>query len=66
MFDNGKDPYQLNNLLNVPGNEKLAEDLKEILSRKLKDTNDEFLPGYSYVEKWGYPLDKTGTVPYKN
>ena len=66
MFDNEQDPYQLNNLLNVPGNEKLAGDLKQILKRKLKATNDEFLPGQVYVKKWAYPLDKTGTVPYSN
>ena len=66
MFDNEKDPFQLNNLLTNLGNEKLAEDLRKILRRKLKETNDEFLPGQSYVEKWGYPLDKTVTVPYKN
>ena len=34
-----------------------------ILTRKLKQAGDEFLPGEAYVKKWGYPLDKTGTGP---
>jgi hypothetical protein len=33
--------------------------------KKLKDTNDEFLPGLVYVKKYNYPaLDNTETVPY--
>ena len=45
---------------------KLAKRMDAILTRKLKQAGDDFLPGKVYVQKWGYQLDKTGTVPYRN
>ncbi len=29
-----------------------------------RPTNDDFLPGEYYIEKWGYNVDETLTVPY--
>ena len=43
---------------------KLLKSLDELLSKKLKETNDDFLPGLDYIKKWGYTLDETGTVPF--
>lgn len=66
LYDNEKDPFQLNNLLDNPGNEDMQTRLEAILVRKLKQTGDEFLPGREYLTKWKYEIDATGTVPYQN
>ena len=66
LYDNKEDPYQLNNLCNKPDYSELQEKLESTLLQKLKQTNDEFLPGCEYIKKWGYIVDKSGTVPYSN
>jgi len=66
LYDNQKDPYQLNNLCGRREHGVLQERLDGILSRKLKDTNDKFLPGEEYIKKWNYVVDKSGTVRYSN
>ena len=67
LYDNENDPYQMNNLVNKSGFSKLQSRLDQILMKKLKDANDEFLPGLIYVKKYNYPaLDKTETVPYNH
>ncbi|MEO9570715.1 MAG: sulfatase [Polaribacter sp.] len=66
LFDNHKDPYQLNNLIENNKYKSTVKKLKKILSKELCNLNDEFLPGASYIKKWGYSVDSTGTVPYKN
>lgn len=65
LFDNRHDPYQMDNLVGKPAYEKLQKKLDDVLQQVLKETNDKFLPGPVYVEKYHYPkLDSTGTVPY--
>lgn len=64
LYDNAKDPYQLDNLVNKPEYAKLQMELDGILSRKLKETHDDFLPGEEYIKKWGYKVDRTGTIPW--
>ena len=64
LFDNTKDPYQMNNLVGNPEYQTLQHDLDQLLVQRLKETDDAFLPGMAYIEKWGYPIDHTGTVPY--
>jgi arylsulfatase A-like enzyme len=64
LFDNKNDPYQLNNLIGTDEFIALQDDLEKQLANRLKETGDEFLPGMDYIEKWGYPVDDTGTVPY--
>jgi arylsulfatase A-like enzyme len=66
LFDNDKDPFQVDNLVDRPGHADLQKELDAILTRKLKETADEFLPGPEYLEKWGYAVDKTGTVPVRH
>ena len=64
LFDNIKDPFQMNNLV---GNEEftnLQDNLESRLSLRLEEIGDEFLPGMDYIKKWGYHVDDTGTVPY--
>ncbi len=65
LYDNESDPYQLENLANRSEFQPLQADLDAQLQRKLDERGDEFLPGMAYIEKWGYPLDETGTVPFQ-
>lgn len=64
LFDNHKDPYQMNNLAGNMAYASLQKDLDDKLIKRLEETGDEFLPGMDYIKKWGYPVDDTGTVPY--
>lgn len=66
LYDNEKDPYQLENLVAKPEAEALRRELDAELTRRLKARGDEFLPGMEYIKKWGYRVNETGTVPYTN
>ena len=37
--------------------------LDALLKRKLRERNDEFLPGDAYIRKWGWKVDANGTAP---
>ena len=64
LYDNEADPYQLENLVNRASVSSIQAALEAQLQRKLSDRGDEFLPGETYIERWNYPLDRTGTVPF--
>ena len=64
LYDNEADPYQLENLVNRASVSSIQAALEAQLQRKLSDRGDEFLPGETYFERWNYPLDRTGTVPF--
>jgi arylsulfatase A-like enzyme len=64
LFDNEKDPYQLENLVGKPEHAALQRRMEEWLRRKLKSRHDAFAPGPELIKKWGYTVDATGTVPY--
>jgi arylsulfatase A-like enzyme len=64
LYDNMRDPYQLNNLCNDPDKAELQRQLDKMLTEKLDQTKDEFLPARHYITKWSYIVDETGTVPY--
>jgi len=64
LFDNIKDPYQLENLVGRPEHAGLERQMDQWLRRKLKSRHDEFLPGAGLIRKWGYTVDATGTVTY--
>jgi len=66
LYDNEKDPYQLDNLCNKPQHAKLQKKLEALLRQKLNETNDDFLSGWEYIKKWGYKVDESGTVEYTN
>ena len=57
LYDNQTDPYQLKNLCDDPNHAEVRKELEKILSRKLKERNDEFLPGPEYMAKWNYKWD---------
>ncbi|MEZ5042825.1 MAG: sulfatase [Saprospiraceae bacterium] len=64
LFDNEKDPYQMQNLVDEPAYEAIKRSLDQLLTEKLAANGDKFLPGLAYIEQWQYPIDETGTVPY--
>ncbi|QHI70930.1 sulfatase-like hydrolase/transferase [Tichowtungia aerotolerans] len=64
LFDNDKDPYQMNNLIGNPESVPLQKRFEELLQRKLAETDDRFLCGMDYIDQWGYVVDESGTVPY--
>jgi arylsulfatase A-like enzyme len=64
LFDNEKDPYQMNNLVNNSTYKTIQSKLEKSLLKILKTNHDEFKPGLEYVKKWNYVVDETGTVPY--
>lgn len=64
LYDNETDPYQQRNLVDDPASVQLRDELDARLKARLKEMKDEFLPGTEYVQRRGYTLDATGTVPY--
>jgi arylsulfatase A-like enzyme len=65
LYDNETDPYQMTNRVNQTENAALQARLEGELQKLLKKTNDDFQPGSAYIAKWGYSVDKTGTVPIR-
>lgn len=66
LYDNQMDPHQLRNLCGHPDYAKIQKDLEKKLSRKLKETNDKFLPGPEYMALWNYQWDgNDGPAPVK-
>lgn len=66
LFDNSKDPYQLANLVGRPEHAALVSKFDAMLQRRLDANGDKFLPSTAYIKKWGYKVNKNGTVPYTN
>lgn len=64
LFDNAKDPWQTNNLAGQPKAARLQRRLQAQLQSKLSAAQDVFDPADTYIRKWGYQVDATGTVPY--
>lgn len=66
LYDNQNDPHQLQNLCNAPEHAALQARLDALLSERLKETKDDFLPAGDYIAKWAYEVDDSGTVRYTN
>lgn len=64
LYDNKDDPYQQQNRCGDPAFAAVQEEFDAALHRVLKERGDEFLPGDTYVQRWGYHVDASGTVPY--
>ncbi len=64
LFDNIKDPFQLNNLTDQASFQQVQQDLNTRLNKMLRERKDEFRPGMEYVKKWNYVVDENETVPY--
>ena len=64
LYDNKEDPYQMKNLAGNPEYRDLTEKLDRELQKILDRLGDKFLRGEEYMEKFGYPMDQNGTVPF--
>ena len=64
LYDNEGDPCQMRNLIHDADAANIRNQLEERLQEKLDTCADRFQPGTHYIDKWGYRVDETGTVPY--
>ncbi len=64
LFDDVKDPYQTNNLVEQPEHAALVRELENRLQARLKHIGDDFRPGSAYIAEWGYKVGPHGSVPY--
>ena len=64
LFDNLKDPFQMTNLIGNEAYKNIQKDLDKALNKELRKRKDDFQEGMTYVKKWNYLVDETGTVPY--
>lgn len=64
LYDNEMDPFQLENLVNQSETDSIQARLDALLQARLQARGDEFRPGMTYIQEWGYPVDDTGTVPF--
>ena len=64
LYDNVKDPLQLDNHAGKPEHAKLQTEQETRLEQKLAEQRDGFLPGADYLAKWGYKADASGTARY--
>ncbi|MDP4240968.1 MAG: DUF4976 domain-containing protein, partial [Bacteroidota bacterium] len=66
LFDNIKDPYQMNNLVNKPSDDSIQNDMEKRLSTALRLADDDFLPEYKYLDKFGIFLTPGGYPPFED
>ena len=64
LFDDEKDPYQMDNLVAKLECAALCKELDGRLQVRLKRIGDDFRPGKSYIKEWGYQIGPHGSVPY--
>lgn len=64
LYDNLEDLYQLENRVGDPAYMEIQQVLEAELQRKLDEMHDTFEHGMHYIQRWGYQLDETGTVPF--
>ena len=64
LFDDEKDPFQMNNLVGQPEHAALVGELDARLQAQLKRIGDDFRPGASYIAEWGYEVAPHGSLPY--
>jgi arylsulfatase A-like enzyme len=66
LYDNEADPHQLSNLVAASSCRGLREEFAVRLRARMTALGDEFLPGMEYVRRWGYMVDRGGTIPVLN
>lgn len=64
LFDNIRDPFQLNNLIDTSRGKLLMKSLDTLLESELAARNDTFLPSSELLAQWGYTVDKNGAIPF--
>lgn len=67
LYDNLKDPYQMDNLVDSESYSGLQKEMEDILHIKLKERGDLFLPKEAYLKEWGYEVsERNKEIPYKS
>jgi arylsulfatase A-like enzyme len=64
LFDDERDPWQINNLAGQPEHAALVKQLDGQLGACLKRIGDDFRPAAAYLREWGYRVGPHGSVPY--
>lgn len=64
LFDDQKDPYQLDNLVGKPEYRAIEKELESTLQSELARIGDDFRPAREYVKAWGYEPAPHGSVSY--
>ncbi len=64
LFDDARDPHQMENLAGRPEHAALQQELEARLQAELKKIGDGFLPARDYIALWGYEVAEHGSVPY--
>jgi arylsulfatase A-like enzyme len=54
LFDNERDPYQMNNMVEDAAHAELRQNLDAQLSRKLEEQGDDFASADELCRRWGY------------
>jgi arylsulfatase A-like enzyme len=66
LYDNQRDPYQLQNLVGLAEHANLQSRLERRLNELLARFGDEFLPAAEYHRRWGYIVNRIGAIEYTN
>ncbi len=67
LYDDLKDPFQMDNLVDKPEYSALLKDMNERLSSLLEKVGDDFRPAASYIDEWGFDVDpERGHIPYQD
>jgi arylsulfatase A-like enzyme len=64
LYDDVKDPNQLDNLVGQPQVAEVQAKLDARLQAQLQQVGDNFRPAAAYLEEWGYPLKLGQSLPY--
>lgn len=64
LYDDVKDPFQMDNLASKPEYTALRNELDKRLESLLKKIGDDFRPGASYISEWGYEVSTNGSISY--
>ncbi len=62
LYDNLKDPYQLENLINDPDCEKIRAYLETLMQKHMAAINDELMPKEHYYDRFNIVFDHRGKV----
>jgi arylsulfatase A-like enzyme len=65
LYDDEKDPHQLTNLVQNKDYTDILTDLDKQLMDELERVKDDFRPGASHIEEWGFTVLPAGHIPYK-
>ena len=64
LFDNERDPFQMQNFVGLPEHAALVRELEDRLQAQLKRIGDDFRPSRDYLAEWGYQVAAHGSLPY--